>query len=39
VVVSVSHRSTVEQHHRQRLELLGGGGWRLGPVAETPVSV
>jgi vitamin B12/bleomycin/antimicrobial peptide transport system ATP-binding/permease protein len=39
VVVSVSHRSTVEQHHRQRLELLGGGGWRLCPVAETPVSV
>jgi putative ATP-binding cassette transporter len=37
VVVSVSHRSTVEQHHRQRLELLGGGGWRLGPVSETPV--
>jgi putative ATP-binding cassette transporter len=39
VVVSVSHRSTVEQHHRQRLELLGGGGWRLGPVSETPVPV
>ncbi|MDT5264644.1 MAG: vitamin B12/bleomycin/antimicrobial peptide transport system ATP-binding/permease protein [Mycobacterium sp.] len=39
VVVSVSHRSTVEQHHRRRLELLGGGGWRLGPVTETPVPV
>ena len=39
IVVSVSHRGTVEQHHRRRLELLGGGGWRLGPVAETPVSV
>jgi putative ATP-binding cassette transporter len=39
VVVSVSHRGTVEQHHRRRLELLGGGGWRLGPVTETPVPV
>ena len=24
------HRSTVEQHHEQHLELLGGGEWRLG---------
>ena len=32
VVVSVSHRETVEQHHDQRLELLGGGEWRLAPV-------
>jgi putative ATP-binding cassette transporter len=39
IVVSVSHRGTVEQHHRRRLELLGGGGWRLGPVAETPLLV
>jgi len=39
IVVSVSHRGTVEQHHRRRLELLGGGGWRLGPVAETPLPV
>ncbi len=29
IVVSVSHRSTVEQHHDRRLELLGGGPWRL----------
>jgi vitamin B12/bleomycin/antimicrobial peptide transport system ATP-binding/permease protein len=29
VLVSVSHRSTVEQHHNRRLELLGGGQWRL----------
>ena len=28
-VVSVSHRSTVEQHHQQELELLGDGTWRL----------
>jgi vitamin B12/bleomycin/antimicrobial peptide transport system ATP-binding/permease protein len=39
IVVSVSHRGTVEQHHRRRLELLGGGGWRLGPVTETPLPV
>jgi putative ATP-binding cassette transporter len=32
IVVSVSHRSTVEQHHDRRLELLGGGQWRLAPV-------
>ncbi|WP_099020762.1 ABC transporter ATP-binding protein/permease [Mycolicibacterium palauense] len=29
IVVSVSHRSTVEQFHDRRLELLGDGGWRL----------
>jgi vitamin B12/bleomycin/antimicrobial peptide transport system ATP-binding/permease protein len=34
VVVSVSHRPTVEQHHDQELELLGGGPWRLGPIEE-----
>jgi putative ATP-binding cassette transporter len=32
IVVSVSHRGTVEQHHDRRLELLGGGEWRLAPV-------
>jgi putative ATP-binding cassette transporter len=30
IVVSVSHRSTVEQHHTHELELVGGGEWRLG---------
>ncbi|MEE6177453.1 ABC transporter ATP-binding protein/permease [Mycobacterium sp. 050134] len=34
VVVSVSHRPAVEQHHAQELRLLGGGEWRLGPVEE-----
>lgn len=29
VLVSVSHRDTVEQHHDQQLELLGDGAWRL----------
>ncbi|OBH65412.1 multidrug ABC transporter ATP-binding protein, partial [Mycobacterium colombiense] len=32
VMVSVSHRPTVEQHHEQQLHLLGGGPWQLGPV-------
>lgn len=35
VIVSVSHRSTVEQHHRRKLELTGTGVWRLEP---TPVA-
>jgi vitamin B12/bleomycin/antimicrobial peptide transport system ATP-binding/permease protein len=29
IVVSVSHRSTVEQFHTRELELVGGGEWRL----------
>ena len=32
IVVSVSHRPSLEQHHDQRLELLGDGRWRLEPV-------
>ncbi len=39
IVVSVSHRGTVEQHHDKRLELLGGGQWRLGRLGEEPVPV
>ncbi|MDT5221834.1 MAG: vitamin B12/bleomycin/antimicrobial peptide transport system ATP-binding/permease protein, partial [Mycobacterium sp.] len=39
VVVSVSHRPTVEQHHDRQLELLGGGQWRLGPVDKQPAGV
>jgi putative ATP-binding cassette transporter len=39
VVVSVSHRRAVEQHHAQHLELLGGGEWRLGPVEKQPAQV
>jgi vitamin B12/bleomycin/antimicrobial peptide transport system ATP-binding/permease protein len=39
IVVSVSHRSTVEQHHDQQLELLGEGAWRLGRVGEHAPSV
>ena len=32
IVVSVSHRGTLEQHHDRRLELLGDGAWRLAAV-------
>jgi vitamin B12/bleomycin/antimicrobial peptide transport system ATP-binding/permease protein len=40
ILVSVTHRSTVEQHHTHELELLGDGEWRLGRVqGEEPVPV
>ena len=29
ILVSVSHRATVEQFHARQLELVGGGQWRL----------
>jgi vitamin B12/bleomycin/antimicrobial peptide transport system ATP-binding/permease protein len=32
IVVSVSHREAVEQHHEQQLQLLGEGAWRLSRV-------
>jgi vitamin B12/bleomycin/antimicrobial peptide transport system ATP-binding/permease protein len=32
ILVSVTHRATVGQHHVQHLELLGEGRWRLGMV-------
>jgi vitamin B12/bleomycin/antimicrobial peptide transport system ATP-binding/permease protein len=32
ILVSVSHRSTVEQFHGRQLELVGGGDWRLEPL-------
>ncbi len=38
IVVSVTHRSTVEQHHEHHLRLLGDGQWQLGRRAE-PVGV
>lgn len=31
ILVSVSHRPTLDQHHDRRLELLGDGSWRLDP--------
>jgi putative ATP-binding cassette transporter len=39
ILVSVSHRSTVEQHHTHELELLGDGEWRLGRVDDKSVPV
>lgn len=39
ILVSVSHRSTVERHHQQRLQLLGHGRWELGRVEEEPARV
>jgi vitamin B12/bleomycin/antimicrobial peptide transport system ATP-binding/permease protein len=39
IVVSVSHRPAIEQHHNQHLQLLGDGEWRLGPVGELPALV
>jgi vitamin B12/bleomycin/antimicrobial peptide transport system ATP-binding/permease protein len=32
ILVSVSHRSTVEQFHGRHLELVGRGQWRLDPL-------
>lgn len=32
IVVSVSHRPTLDQHHERRLQLLGDGAWRVEPV-------
>jgi vitamin B12/bleomycin/antimicrobial peptide transport system ATP-binding/permease protein len=39
IVVSVSHRSTVGQHHDRLLELLGDGEWRLSRVGEQTAPV
>src|SRR6478609_7581339 len=36
ILVSVSHRRTVDQHHTHELELLGDGEWRLGKVGGEP---
>ncbi|MCH5641492.1 ABC transporter ATP-binding protein/permease [Gordonia sp. ABSL49_1] len=33
ILVSVSHRSTTDQHHTEVLELIGAGDWTLSPVA------
>jgi putative ATP-binding cassette transporter len=35
IVVSVSHRSTVEQFHGRQLELVVGGEWRLDRLTTT----
>ncbi|GAB92162.1 ABC transporter ATP-binding protein/permease [Gordonia rhizosphera] len=33
ILVSVSHRSTTDQHHTEVLEITGEGDWNLRPVA------
>lgn len=32
IIVSVSHRSTTDQHHTEVLELTGGGSWEMRAV-------
>jgi putative ATP-binding cassette transporter len=39
IVVSVSHRHSIDQHHQQHLQLLGEGAWRLSPIGELPTPV
>ncbi|KUH93250.1 ABC transporter ATP-binding protein/permease [Mycobacterium sp. IS-3022] len=40
ILVSVSHRKTVEQHHSHELELLGDGEWRFSRIeGDEPVPV
>lgn len=34
ILVSVSHRSTTDQHHTEVLELTGGGAWTLSPIEQ-----
>jgi putative ATP-binding cassette transporter len=34
ILVSVSHRPSVDNYHDKHLELLGGGEWRLGRVED-----
>lgn len=39
IVVSVSHRPTVDRYHEQHLALLGEGAWRLERVKGEPAPV
>jgi putative ATP-binding cassette transporter len=34
IMVSVTHRGTVKQHHGRHLRLLGGGGWEMDREAD-----
>ncbi|WP_238421632.1 ABC transporter ATP-binding protein/permease [Gordonia sp. 'Campus'] len=36
ILVSVSHRSSTDQHHTEVLQLTGGGAWTLDPIQEGP---
>jgi putative ATP-binding cassette transporter len=39
ILVSVSHRSTVEQHHSKQLRLVGDGEWHLSSIGRDSVPV
>ncbi len=39
ILVSVSHRSTLQRHHTRELKLLGNGAWELGVIGGEPVRV
>ena len=39
IVVSVSHRHTLEKHHRNVLELLGDGRWEMNRAEHEPAPV
>jgi putative ATP-binding cassette transporter len=39
ILVSVSHRRTVDQHHNKELKLLGDGEWSLAKTEWGPVPV
>ncbi|AFM17506.1 ABC-type uncharacterized transport system, permease and ATPase component [Mycolicibacterium chubuense NBB4] len=39
ILVSVSHRSSLERHHTRELKLLGGGAWEHGVIGGEPARV
>ncbi len=39
IVVSATHRSAVEAHHQQQLELFGNGKWSLSRIGDSVASV
>lgn len=39
ILVSVSHRSTLQRHHTRELKLLGDGAWELGVIGGEPARV
>ena len=39
ILVSVSHRSSLQRHHTRELKLLGEGAWELGVIGGEPARV
>lgn len=39
ILVSVSHRSSLQRHHTRELKLLGDGAWELGVIGGEPARV